>query len=179
MGGSSGPPFQSRPSGFICTAALGHRLVPTYSSHPPSQVARSLLPVGRAVPWARQAKSRFGWQLLSGGTGSSRRKLWMMLHFLSLLLFPYLIQLQKCGSPAHMSQAKLKSLEGRKEVRETNAHVFPVREEPGLLRCVPEGDNSVSPSSCMAFCVSGCRSLFQDSCRRMRAHLLSKDSSSL
>ncbi|XP_063195858.1 rho GTPase-activating protein 19 isoform X1 [Chroicocephalus ridibundus] len=41
--------------------------------------------------------------------------------------------LQKCGSPAHMSQAKLKSLEGRKE----------------------------------------------ESCRRMRAHLLSKDSSSL
>ncbi|XP_030309204.1 rho GTPase-activating protein 19 isoform X3 [Calypte anna] len=41
--------------------------------------------------------------------------------------------LQKCGSPAHMSQAKLKSLEGQKE----------------------------------------------ESCRRMRAHLLSKDSSSL
>ncbi|XP_074963499.1 rho GTPase-activating protein 19 isoform X2 [Phalacrocorax aristotelis] len=41
--------------------------------------------------------------------------------------------LQKCGSPAHMSQAKLKSLEGRKE----------------------------------------------ESCRRMRAHLISKDSSSL
>lgn len=41
--------------------------------------------------------------------------------------------LQKCGSPAHMSQGKLKSLEGQKE----------------------------------------------ESCRRMRAHLLSKDSSSL
>lgn len=155
MGGSSGPPVQCCPPGFSCTPAPGHCLMPTYSSHPPSQAAHSLLPVGRAVLWARQAKSRFGWQLLSGGTGSSQRMLWMPLHFLSLLLFPYLVQLQKCGSPAHTSQAKLKSLEGRKEVRETNAHVFPVRKEPGLLGCPPEGDNSVSPSSCMVFCVSG------------------------
>lgn len=50
----------------------------------------------------------------------------------SLLLFPSLVQLQKCGSPAHMSQAKLKSLEGRKEVRHAHSH-SPSWGEPGLL----------------------------------------------
>ncbi|OXB67348.1 hypothetical protein ASZ78_010906, partial [Callipepla squamata] len=33
--------------------------------------------------------------------------------------------LQKCGSPAHMSQGKVKSLEGQKEVRDTNVNVLP------------------------------------------------------
>lgn len=50
----------------------------------------------------------------------------------SLLLLPSLVQLQKCGSPAHTSQVKLKSLEGRKEVRQTYAH-SPSCGEAGLL----------------------------------------------
>lgn len=48
----------------------------------------------------------------------------------SLLLLPSLVQLQKCGSPAHMSQAKLKSLESQKEVRH-----FPLPSIP-----LPEGN---------------------------------------
>lgn len=67
----------------------------------------------------------------------------------SLLLFPSLVQLQKCGSPAHMSQAKLKSLEGRKEVRLAHSH----SPSWGNLACWALGPAGVM--SCMQGSVSG------------------------
>lgn len=70
----------------------------------------------------------------------------------SLFLFLSLVQLQKCGSPAHMSQAKLKSLEGRKEVRQT--HTYSSCREPGLLGSETCRGDGMHTRLCLGLCDS-------------------------